>query len=460
MAPAGLQGCGVDTVNGALGSEFGIDFVVFDRDRPPATTSLRQSIIVTSPCSSSQTYCPGKAATCGVGPCSLRADAEPPAVRPDIVVNVSAATPFPVTWSNVSQDGRQAEVLQLYGVCGHKLAVDLAICGAAPAPGLVNTSQRGNQDCLLTVLQDPQATAPSSIVTATNSPQCSYSSSSAALCFLCSIKAASDGACIASQQQFELLAVDPQGSPGTPLQLGISIAQRCSLVETEFVAQLTAASREALGAVLDAGPHVPRSSPTAGALHNLLMQHVFSAPACSGVALLGPVLHVELHPRLAVIGGAVQAEAGIAANVSIKATVALGVQNGTGTDPGACHACMASLGQADVSGAPLVVDLSGVEPSTAWLTSLRLASMAPQPHECPVTVAEAVQLTLSTGLWNLEATIAQLALQVLPLCWRDASVERPRTRLGHADCSDGGLSTLADAFSCVCASVTAIVLCS
>eukprot|EP00892_Ulva_mutabilis_P005686 jgi/Ulvmu1/348/UM001_0353.1 len=408
----GLQGCGVDTVNGTVGSKFELTFVVFDRDQPPANASLQQSIIVTSPCASSQTYCPDKAPLCGSGPCDLRPEPAPPAVPPDMLVDVSAAGPFTVVLSNESSSEDAAPTLHVAGICGQALPVDLAVCGATPGAGLPERTQQGWPGCLLAVQQDAQVDAQSTIVTATNDPQCAYGAQEEQPCFLCSIRAASDGQCIASHQVYELLAVDERGLAGAPLQLSISIAHRCALVDADLSGEIAAVSNEALQEIVEAGPDSLPLSAFAGAMHDMLLQHVAAAPACSVVALQDTVVHVELQPGLSLVGSPMQTDNGVLANVSMKATIALGIQNSTQFDSDECEACTASMSVLHHSPPGPPIDVSGQDSSGAWLTSLLVDNTTAKPHECPVTVTEAAELTLMTEVWNVETTLSHMFRQL------------------------------------------------
>jgi hypothetical protein len=54
----GLSGCGIDTLNAPVGTEFALAFTVSDLSIPPATSEVLRRIIVVSPCKPGQTYCP------------------------------------------------------------------------------------------------------------------------------------------------------------------------------------------------------------------------------------------------------------------------------------------------------------------------------------------------------------------------------------------------------------------
>lgn len=408
---AGLQGCGVDTVNGDPGTEFEITFAVFDRSQPPATASLRQSIIVTSPCSSTQVYCPGKAPACGEGPCALRADPAPPAVPPDIIVDMSAASPLVATLSNVSGSETVAQGLHVDAVCGHELPVDIAICGVAPAQGLPGRSSSNDEACLLSVRRGPQVAALPSIVTATNTPVCS-DSSEAGVCYLCSLQVVSSGACIASRQQYELQAVDDQGTSGAPLRLSITVADRCSVMQLQMTGEVAAVSQEALQESVEGSEGSLGSSPIAVAVHALLMQHVRSSAACSSMAMQGPVIHVELKQPVQLVGSVVPNGNGVVAAVYMASTVAMGVRNSSSSSFADCQECADSLELLQFPSASFPVNFSGGDPSEAWLGRLVVNTTSPEPHECPVTPSAAAEITLWTGLWDVQAAIDQLAQQV------------------------------------------------
>lgn len=54
----GLSGCGVDTVMAPVGTLFSVGFTVLDYSTPPALSSVQRMIMVVSPCSQEEIYCP------------------------------------------------------------------------------------------------------------------------------------------------------------------------------------------------------------------------------------------------------------------------------------------------------------------------------------------------------------------------------------------------------------------
>lgn len=54
----GLSGCGIDTLNAPVDTEFSLKFTVADFSNPPATVSVERRIIVVSPCQHADIYCP------------------------------------------------------------------------------------------------------------------------------------------------------------------------------------------------------------------------------------------------------------------------------------------------------------------------------------------------------------------------------------------------------------------
>ncbi len=47
----GIQGCGVNTLSGAVGAQFALQFVVFNSAQPALSANVSRTIIVASPCS-------------------------------------------------------------------------------------------------------------------------------------------------------------------------------------------------------------------------------------------------------------------------------------------------------------------------------------------------------------------------------------------------------------------------
>ena len=54
----GLSGCGIDTLNAPVDTEFSLRFTLTDFSNPPATVSVERRIIVVSPCQHGDIYCP------------------------------------------------------------------------------------------------------------------------------------------------------------------------------------------------------------------------------------------------------------------------------------------------------------------------------------------------------------------------------------------------------------------
>jgi hypothetical protein len=55
----GIQGCGIDTESAEPGTEYHLQFVVWDRNVPPMMATVERVIRVLSPCSPPEAYCSG-----------------------------------------------------------------------------------------------------------------------------------------------------------------------------------------------------------------------------------------------------------------------------------------------------------------------------------------------------------------------------------------------------------------
>lgn len=55
----GIQGCGVDTAAAKIGTAFNVTFSVWDTQMPAQRSSATRFLQVISPCSATDTYCPG-----------------------------------------------------------------------------------------------------------------------------------------------------------------------------------------------------------------------------------------------------------------------------------------------------------------------------------------------------------------------------------------------------------------
>jgi hypothetical protein len=145
----GLSGCGIDTVNAAVGSVFALTFTVSDLSFPPATSEVQRRIIVVSPCGQGQTYCPALAQpapatgefACGTTDCTTRKaifalqPVQPRFVPPNIefskalpvsaISNRSAGLPF---FSGSMHEHRSTTNAQVCCICQHTCGISLHPC--------------------------------------------------------------------------------------------------------------------------------------------------------------------------------------------------------------------------------------------------------------------------------------------------------------------------------------------
>jgi hypothetical protein len=120
----GLSGCGINTVNGEVGSVLSLTFSVSDFSYPPATTTVQRLITVISPCKYGEIYCPELAQpahpsgehACGSTDCVSRAailallPVEPTIVAPSI----EFSTAVPVSAVSITPPGSQSSGAALH----------------------------------------------------------------------------------------------------------------------------------------------------------------------------------------------------------------------------------------------------------------------------------------------------------------------------------------------------------
>jgi hypothetical protein len=133
FAAKGLQGCGVDTADAPIGTQFTVTFVVMLRGPPVLTANATRTLVVASPCSPGDTYCPevNTAQQCGSSPCATRAallaiaDAHNP---PFYSLQFDSRAP-----ASAIQNATGVLTLSMTAPCG-TAPVPLAFCAAA-VPG-------------------------------------------------------------------------------------------------------------------------------------------------------------------------------------------------------------------------------------------------------------------------------------------------------------------------------------
>lgn len=152
----GLQGCGVDTVSASIGTSFNISFVVLDSHRPPSSASIQRTVVVISPCASSEVYCPDRAVQCATSPCALRDGIEEVEVYnpPELQLELSGVAAD--SHELVSSPG-SVRNLKLWSLCAKSLPLDFThVCGVANQGDLAAITQSTcphsrNSKCALSV---------------------------------------------------------------------------------------------------------------------------------------------------------------------------------------------------------------------------------------------------------------------------------------------------------------------
>ena len=221
---AGLQGCDIATATSRVGTSFNLTFIVFDSHMPAALASLTKSITVISPCSPTQTFCPGSAPVCGAGPCSLRgasaAVTSPTPVATANFTNLPEGSVAPSDGSSGSAgssgsgsgsiDGTGAQVpsARVRAVCGCQPPALLYACSHTDAaPG-----------CIV------RADNTSSVLVQQDIASCPLSAQKAGTCAACPLSALARGSCGASEQTMTFVT----RSNVTVARLGVVVTEQLS----------------------------------------------------------------------------------------------------------------------------------------------------------------------------------------------------------------------------------------
>ena len=125
LSRKGLSGCGIDTVRAPVGTWFSLNFTVFDLHIPAATTNVQRIVLVVSPCSQEEVYCPELARpdhptgqhACGSSDCASRAAIL--ALQPEEEIMIAPTVEFsdsvPRAAVYTLPPGRSASVLTIPG---------------------------------------------------------------------------------------------------------------------------------------------------------------------------------------------------------------------------------------------------------------------------------------------------------------------------------------------------------
>lgn len=293
----GLSGCGIDTVNAPVGTSFNLTFVVFDSHRPAATASISRTILVISPCSSTEIYCPHRAVICAAIPCFLRAEVEEPVeafVPPELVLNTST---LPDGLYEVV-DARPGSVmgLHVWTLCGYMSPLDFTnICGAANQRDVLQnmlpdcgTNQR--DECSLTVLRgETSAPRPSASVIREHGSVCTSAGQDCGA--VCSFRALAAGTCPPSQQPYAMQTFYSTASASDSLSMGNALTVQMSVVPvlatasvlvnvTVFSSGTVNSSQPLLQSIAQQARGSVHCSPLAADVHAMLWNHVSSHSRC------------------------------------------------------------------------------------------------------------------------------------------------------------------------------------
>lgn len=292
----GLAGCGVSTENAPIGTSFNISYTIFDSHRPAASASLLRTIIVMSPCASSETYCPDRAVKCAATPCGLRDAIDEPEevyVPPEIVVDLSG---IPSDSAQLVEAPGTIPGLTVSTICGEAPPLDFTnVCGAANQGDLQESSwhqcsERAGE-CALSALQHT-ASDPDPLVARIKRHNRGCQSGDASCDVECSLAAVATGRCSPSRQSFSMHAFHATGSASAGAVNTPMLLVHIEIVKAQAAASITMNVTVSSNAtVLDIGAIASKATGTtdcsavATDVHVILRQHVDSAAACSDLSV-------------------------------------------------------------------------------------------------------------------------------------------------------------------------------
>eukprot|EP00892_Ulva_mutabilis_P003917 jgi/Ulvmu1/1898/UM012_0056.1 len=211
----GLDSCGIDTIQAAVGTEYSLPFVVFDHSVPPLMATATRYVRVVEPCASGETYCPSvPSQLCGTAPCSLRASlADPDPPPPPTIAFSASIIPELVAASAVAG-------LDMHVTCGARPPLPASWCRSDSTPDcLVRAGWQGGDAEQLVELSyrpDPPVV------------QCTALQIAAGSCEDCSLQAVNSGLCHAGSHtfMFNLFAKGASAASGASAKVRIHIMKR------------------------------------------------------------------------------------------------------------------------------------------------------------------------------------------------------------------------------------------
>lgn len=264
----GLAGCGVDTVNAAVGTTFNITFTVFDYHHPPGFASVLRTItIAAAPCPAGQFNCPKATDTiCSPIPCFLMDpdDLGVPLQPPDIYLDLHNVPEGSVELLSPAPDSPEVvgglvrpRAIRIWGVCGWALPVSLTtVCGARstdscaenaslcalrvrkvnsePSAAIVSftSDNEGEFGCALDLLQQEL-----------NSAHSINESLPDRQCLGCSAPLAMQGQCEPARYSMTMQGIDAStGEQGSPIQTEIVVTSAIADAQLRAQVVITAAS--------------------------------------------------------------------------------------------------------------------------------------------------------------------------------------------------------------------------
>ena len=401
---AGLAGCGVATETAAIGTQFTVEFLVFDRHVPAASASVTKTITVVSPCTDFQLFCPGLQPECAADlPCALRS--EPSEEQPLSRLAASPESAFPSGAVVFSADANAATV---HTVCGYPPSVILDVCPQTAT----NDSSVELPACVFSAPDPTQAHTISSVA-------CPFEDAVAGTCSVCPIEAARSGGCGAGSAEYSVILGDAQAFAAS---LTVSVAPLVAEVTFRATADIS---------IVDPSPLLggPANSGFAAALQSTMHAQVASSACVS--ADVDPELATEVLRLHVVVQQAEQQSD--APGLSVEVLVAVGLEGtseaGSDADSAASSfreqlpGCLAAAIGSEIevaadhgsvwAGQALVVDNSSVVATAAScpnLTEQELLDNWLVATESALTVSMSLMLVAATQVLCCTLTLCACAL--------------------------------------------------
>jgi hypothetical protein len=375
----------------AAGHTVDIQFVIFDHSIPAATATLNKTIVVVSPCSGDDIYCPGTDPTCSEAPCALRQDAS--------IEQVTYFQPYFVA----NAGGAPDRILELWD---GGVAIQ-TICGTSAAATLSVCTGEGADQCRIQLIWDTRITAEPTIEVISMS-NCGLIEALAGTCTPCSLRAIAAGThCLPTVQRFSLYAIDGASIAAPPFEVRVHIAEHVATANATVAVRLShPASYNASETMTFVDGY---NSTLAFAVQQVLTLQWPLLEDCQEAGFYRPVLHVLSHLKNTVVDAL-----GEFTSTELLVETRLGFLNVTEAslqDAGdAALTCLSSL---------LVAGLTKdhVEQAAAAVrTDVRVAAVQHRALSVVTAECSALQPSEARSMW-LQTTTERLACALEVLTW-------------------------------------------